>query len=63
MATLAATRFNPANRTFYRRLVAGKVKKIHLVACRHKLSQILNAIGKSSTQRNENLHTWMVENA
>lgn len=45
MATLSATRFNPAIRTFYDRLVAsGKEKKVALTACMHKLVTILNAM-------------------
>ena len=45
MATLAATRFNPAIRTFYERLVAaGKLKKVALIACMRKLITHLNAI-------------------
>ena len=64
MATLAATRFNPVIRTFYQRLLAaGKAKKLTLVACMRKLLTILNAIVKSGTPWNENLHTQEVENA
>ena len=64
MATLAATRFNPAIREFYQRfLAAGKVKKVALVACMRKLLTLLNAIVKSGTPWNENLHTQEVENA
>ena len=45
MATLVATRFNPAIRTFYRRLLAnGKPKIVALVASMRKLLTILNAI-------------------
>jgi transposase len=45
MATLTATRHNPAIKTFYERLVAaGKPKKVALVACMRKLLTILNAI-------------------
>ena len=64
MATLAATRFNPVIRAFYQRLLAaGKAKKVALVACMRKLLTILNAIVKSGTPWNENLHTREVENA
>ena len=64
MATLAVTRFNPVIRTFYLRLLAaGKAKKVALVACMRKLLTILNAIVKSGTPWNENLHTPEVENA
>ena len=45
MSALAATRYNPALRLLYQRLVAkGKLKKVALVACMRKLLSILNAI-------------------
>lgn len=45
MATVAASRFNPTLRGFYRRLVdAGKPKKLALVATARKLLTILNAM-------------------
>lgn len=45
MATLTATRYNPAIRDFYQRLVAaGKLPKVALVACMRKLLTILNAM-------------------
>ncbi len=45
MGALVATRFNPAIRGFYGRLVAaGKPKKVALVACMRKLLAILNAV-------------------
>jgi transposase len=45
MATLVATRHNPAIRTMYQRLLAaGKPKKVALVACMRKLLVILNAM-------------------
>ena len=47
MGTLRATRCNPAIQPFYERLLAaGKAKKVALVACRHKLLTILNAMVK-----------------
>ena len=50
MATLVATRFNPAIRTMYRRLLAaGKPKKVALVACMRKLLTILNAMARTQT--------------
>jgi transposase len=55
MATLAATRFNPVIRAFYKRLKAtGKVPKVCLVACMHKLLIILNAMLKNKTRWSEN---------
>jgi len=47
MATLVATRYNPAIRLFYERLcAAGKRKKVALTACMRKLLTILNAMLK-----------------
>ena len=45
MAALVATRFNPALKAMYQRLLAaGKRRKVALVACMRKLLTILNAI-------------------
>ena len=45
MAALSASRSNPVIRKFYTRLLAaGKVKKLALTACMHKLLTILNAM-------------------
>jgi len=45
MAALVAVRFNPAIKAFYERLLAkGKLKKVALPACMHKLLMILNAM-------------------
>ena len=53
MAALSAVRYNPVIKTFYERLLAnGKVKKVALVACMHKLLIILNAIMKSGKKWN-----------
>ena len=50
MAALVATRFNPAIRAFYQRLVrAGKPKKLALTAAMRKLVVILNAILRTGT--------------
>jgi len=50
MATLSATRSNPVIRSFYQRLLlAGKPKKVALVACMRKLLVILNAMVKHQT--------------
>ena len=47
MGALAATRFNPVIRDFYRRLLAdGKTKKLALTACMRKLLVTLNSILK-----------------
>jgi transposase len=49
MATVSATRFNPVIHAFYQRLVAsGKLRKVALVACMHKLLTILNAMVRSN---------------
>ncbi|MEF8715949.1 MAG: transposase, partial [Accumulibacter sp.] len=48
MAALSAIRYNPVIKTFYERLLAnGKLKKVALVACMHKMLTIMNAIVKS----------------
>ncbi len=47
MAALVAARHNPVIKVFYQRLLAaGKVKKVALTACMHKLLTILNAMVK-----------------
>ena len=49
MATLVAVRFNPVIKAFYERLVSkGKLKKVALTACMHKLLIILNAMMKNN---------------
>lgn len=50
MASLVASKHNPAVREFYERLVAaGKPKKVALVACMRKLLSILNAVMRDRT--------------
>jgi len=50
MGALIASRFNPAIKEFYERLVAaGKPKKVALVACMRKLLTILNAMMREGT--------------
>lgn len=50
MATIAATRFNPVIRSMYERLlIAGKQKKVAIVACMRKLLTILNAMIRTNT--------------
>ena len=50
MGTLVATRFNPQIKAFYQRLLAaGKIKKVALTACMHKLLTMLNAMLKPRT--------------
>jgi transposase len=49
MATLSALRYNPAIKEFYERLIAkGKLRKVAIVACMHKMLIVLNAIVKSN---------------
>jgi transposase len=51
MAALVATRRNPVIRALYDRLLAaGKLKKVALTACVHKLLTILNALMKHRTR-------------
>ena len=50
MAALVATRYNPAIKAFYERLLQrGKAKKVALIACMRKLLTILNAMVKQGT--------------
>jgi transposase len=50
MATLAAVRHNPVIRTFHERLIrAGKLPKVALTACMHKVLLILNAMVRTNT--------------
>lgn len=50
MGALIASRYNPAIKAFYERLVAsGKPKKVALVACMRKLLTILNAMMRDRT--------------
>ncbi len=49
MATLVAVRFNPVIKAFYQRLLdKGKMKKVALTACMHKLLILLNAMVRDS---------------
>lgn len=57
MATLTATRYNPAIRAFYQRLrTRGKPAKLALTACMRKLLVILNAIVRSRRPWDPQLH-------
>jgi len=50
MPALSAIRCNPVIRDLYQRLIAkGKLKKVALVACMHKMLTILNSIAKNYT--------------
>jgi transposase len=56
MAALVAIRFNPVIKAFYERLIGkGKLKKVALTACMHKLLLILNAMMKNN-------QTWVTSN-
>ncbi|MGZ5714303.1 MAG: IS110 family RNA-guided transposase [Caldimonas sp.] len=57
VATLTATRHNPAIKTFYDRLLAaGKLPKVALIACMRKLVTILNAMVKTNKPWDKSLH-------
>jgi len=57
MATLTATRYNPAIKTFYERLkAAGKLPKVALVACMRKLLSTLNAMVRTGKPWDKSLH-------
>jgi transposase len=50
MATLSAVSHNPVIKAFYERLIhAGKLRKVALTACMHKVLIILNAMLKTNT--------------
>jgi transposase len=50
MATISATRFNPAIKQFYDNLLEkGKLKKVALIACSRKLLTILNAMVRNNS--------------
>jgi transposase len=56
MAACAASRFNPAIRVFYERLIAtGKPAKLVLVACMRKLLTLLNAMARDRRAWNPQL--------
>ena len=57
MAALVATRFNPALRVFYQRLLSnGKAKTAALIAVARKLLVILNAVLRNHTPWDESKH-------
>jgi transposase len=50
MAAITAIKWNPVIKEFYERLLTrGKVKKVAIVACMHKLLTIMNAMVKAQT--------------
>ena len=56
MAALVATRYNPVIKAFYERLLCkGKLKKVALTACMHKLLTILNAVVKTGISWQPNI--------
>lgn len=56
MAALVAIRFNPAIKAFYERLIQkGKLKKVAITACIHKLLIFLNAMMRNN-------QTWAISN-
>ena len=53
MPALSAIRCNPVIRELYTRLIAkGKLKKVALVACMHKMLLILNSMVRNNTPWN-----------
>ncbi len=51
MPAVVAIRWNPIIRNLYQRLLAkGKLKKVALVACMHKMLTILNSMAKNNSQ-------------
>jgi transposase len=50
MPILSAIRYNPPIRELYQRLIAkGKLQKVALVACMHKMITVLNSMAKTNT--------------
>lgn len=50
MPVLSAIRFNPVIKSFYNRLIEkGKLPKVALVACMHKMITILNSMAKTNS--------------
>ena len=59
MATVSATRANPAIRAFYQRLLAaGKRPKVALTACMRKLLILCNALCKPETLWDPTIAAW-----
>jgi len=57
MASLSAVRYNPVFKLFYQRLLAaGKLKKVALTACAHKLLRVLNAMARTGQVWNAERH-------
>lgn len=57
MGIISATRFNPVIKTFYDRLIGrGKPKKVALIACMHKLVNIINAMMRTGNPFDMTLH-------
>ncbi|EGV2897740.1 IS110 family transposase [Salmonella enterica] len=57
MGVISATRFNPVIKAFYDRLVnRGKPKKVALIACMHKLVNIINAMMRTGKPFDMSLH-------
>ena len=64
MATLVSIRFNPVIKSFYERLLEkGKLKKVALTACMHKLLIILNAMVKTGQSWQPRLAEQSSDNA
>lgn len=56
MPTISAIRFNPVIKSFYEKLIqAGKLPKVAITACMHKLLIILNAMIKKLVKWDENI--------
>jgi len=57
MAALVATKYNPSIKAFYQRLlIAGKTKKVAIVACMRKLLVILNSMLRTG-------RSWQIQTA
>ncbi|MFI4957272.1 MAG: transposase, partial [Gammaproteobacteria bacterium] len=64
MAILSATKFNPAIKAFYQKLLkAGKLKKVAMTACMRKLLVILNAMVRKNSPWQANFGEHLMQNS
>lgn len=64
MATVSAIRHNPVIKAFHSRLMAaGKLPKVGIVACMHKLLTIINAMLRDGTHWDPSKHVQPVQKA
>ena len=63
MAAVSASRFNPAIKRFYERLIKkGKLKMVALIACARKLLVILNTMVQKNVSWNQDFEGYFMKN-